>query len=742
MTSADRLSRRSLLISVAAVGGALVLGFELPDGGEPARAADGALAADAAPEINAWIVIQPDDTVVIRVARSEMGQGILTALPMLVAEELECDWRKVKPEYAAPAENLRRHRVWGDMSTNASRSVSASQQSLRRAGATAREMLIAAAAARWAVPAPECQAENGTITHRPSGRQARFGDVAEAAAAVRPPARVALKEPKDWKLIGTPQKRFDVRAKITGQPIYGIDVRLPDMLYAAILQCPVFKGTLRSVDESKLAGRKGVRRVVRLTDAVAVVAESWWQAKQALDALPVTWDTGRNAQVSSRTIEAALREGLERPDGIGRHDGDVTAALAAAARRIEAEYAVPFLAHATMEPQNCTAHVSPDRVEVWAPTQDAETALATAADAVGMARSRVVVHRTMLGGGFGRRGAIQDFVRQAVLIAKEVGVPVKLVWSREEDIGRAFYRPMALARLTAGLDANGMPTALQVRIAGQSIIASVVPEMNAMIDRNFLQNLLEDMPYGIPNYLVDYAVRSTHVPVGIWRSIYYSQNAFFKESFIDEIADAACQDPYRFRRRLLNDKPRHLAVLDAAAVRAGWERSPQSGVFRGIAINEACDSICAQVVEASVSDAGDVRVHRVISAIDCGHVVNPLTVELQTQGAIVFALTAALYGEITIADGRVQQSNFHDYQMLRMAEMPRVETIMLPSRDSSGDAWGGVGEPPVAPLAPALCNAIFAATGRRIRSLPLKNHDLRAPEGGFCQPGQRWRTAL
>jgi isoquinoline 1-oxidoreductase subunit beta len=721
MTSADRLSRRSFLISAAAGGGGLVLGFELPGGG-PAQAADGA------PEVNAWIVIRPDDTVVVRVSRSEMGQGIFTALPMLVAEELECDWGKVKPEYASPAENLRRHRVWGDMSTNASRSVTASQRALRQAGAAAREMLIAAAAARWDVPARACRAENSTITHLPSGRTVRFGEVAQAAAAIRPPAHVKLKEPKDWKLIGTPQKRFDALDKITGRPIYGIDVRLPDMLYAAIRQCPVFKGSLQSLDETRLAGMKGVRRIVRLPDAVAVVAESWWQAQQAVEVLPVTWDSGGNGRGSSGTIEAALREGLGTPDGTGRRDGDVTAALAGAVRRIDAEYRVPFLAHATMEPQNCTAHVGADRVEVWAPTQDAETALATAADAAGLPRSKVVVHRTMLGGGFGRRGAIQDFVRQAVLIAKDVGSPVKLVWSREEDIGRAFYRPMALARLTAGLDAAGMPSAWHVRIAGISILASVIPEMNTVIDRNFLQNLLEDMPYDIPNYLVDYAVRSTHVPVGIWRSIYYSQNAFFKESFIDEMAHAGGQDPYRFRRRLLNGKPKHLAVLDAAAIRARWESPPAPGIFRGIALNEACESICAQVVEASVSDAGAVRVHRVISAIDCGHVVNPLTVELQTQSAIVFALTAALYGEITIADGGVQQSNFHDYEMLRMADMPRVETVLVPSGDSGGDAWGGVGEPPVAPLAPALCNAIFAATGRRIRSLPLKNHDLRAQE--------------
>jgi isoquinoline 1-oxidoreductase beta subunit len=722
MTSADRLSRRSFLVTAAASGGGLVLGFRLPGDRRRARAADGP------PEVNAWIIIAPDDTVVIRVSRSEMGQGTFTALPMLIAEELECDWGKVKPEYASPAENLRRHRVWGDMSTNASRSVAASQQTLRQAGATAREMLVAAAAARWEVPARDCRAENSTITHLPSGRTLRFGEVAQAAAAIRPPAHVKLKAPRDWKLIGTPQKRFDVLDKITAAPIYGIDVRLPGMLYAAIRQCPVFKGSLRSVDESALAGMKGVRHIVRLADAVAVVAESWWQAQQAVQALPVSWDYGGNERVSSTTIEEALREGLSRPDGIGRRDGDVALALAGAVRRIDAEYRVPFLAHATMEPQNCTAHVGPDRVEIWAPTQDAETALATAADAAGLPRDKVLVHRTMLGGGFGRRGAIQDFVRQAVLIAKDVGVPVKLLWSREEDIGRAFYRPMALARLSAGLDAAGMPTAWQVRIAGLSIVASVIPEMNALIDRNFLQNLLEDMPYGIPNYLVDYAVRSTPVPVGILRSIYYSQNAFFKESFIDEMAHAGGHDPYRLRRRLLSGKPRHLAVLDAAATRAGWGSPPPAGVFRGIALNEACESICAQVVEASVGDEGTVRVHRVVSAIDCGHVVNPRTIEQQTQGAIVFALTAALYGEITVVDGSVQQSNFHDYEMLRMADMPRVETVIIPSQDPSGNAWGGIGEPPVAPLAPALCNAVFAATGQRIRSLPLKNHDLRVPE--------------
>jgi isoquinoline 1-oxidoreductase beta subunit len=727
MTSTDRLSRRSLLVSAAASGGALLLGFALPQSGV-------AVPAESSTEINAWIVIGPDDSVIVRVSRAEMGQGILTALPMLVAEELACDWDKVRPELVAPDENLRRQRVWGDMSTNASRSVSASQLALRHAGAIAREMLLAAAAARWQVPAPECRAERGIITHAPSGRRLRFGEVAAEAANCAPPGSIKLKPPAEWTLIGTPRKHLDARDKITGEPVYSIDVRLPGMLYAAIRQCPVFKGRLRSVDASALAGRKGVRQVVQLADAVAVVAEGWWQAQQAVEALPVDWDFGGNQQMSSDTIADALHEGLSRPDGTGLQIGDVTAALAGAAHRIEAEYRIPFLAHATLEPQNCTARVGADRAEIWAPTQDGETALATAADALGLPRSEVVVHRSMLGGGFGRRGAAQDFVRQAVLIAREAGAPVQLVWSREEDISRSFYRPMALARLTAGLDADGLPVAWQVSVAGLSIIGSVIPEMSMMIDRNFLQNLLEDMPYGIPHYRVDYAVRSTLVPVGIWRSIYYSQNAFFKESFIDEMAHAGGQDPYRLRRRLLADKPRHLAVLDAAARHARWDEAAPRGVFRGIALNDACGSICAQVVEvsveASIGGAGGLRVHRVVSAIDCGHVVNPLTVELQTQGAIVFALTAALYGEITIADGGVEQSNFHDYQMLRMGEMPRVETVIVPRADAEGDAaleesWGGVGEPPVAPLAPALCNAIFAATGRRLRSLPLKNHELR-----------------
>jgi isoquinoline 1-oxidoreductase beta subunit len=718
MSRAPRMNRRAFLASAAAAGGALALGFDIPLGPRTIRA------SESASEITVWIVIEPDDTVIIRVAKSEMGQGSFTALPMLVAEELECDWNKVKAEFASPHENRKRNRAWGNMSTGASRSITASQNDLRRAGATARELLIAAAAAAWNVPAKECIAANSVITHGPSGRTTTFGSVAAEAADMAPPAQIRLKDPKDWKLIGTRQRRLDVPDKVTGKPIYAIDVHLPGMLYAAIVQCPVFKGTLRSVDEAELAGMKGIRRVVKLPDAVAVVADSWWRAKKAAEALSVTWDFAGHADVSSDTIREQLHAGLSAGDArVGRNDGDVDRALGQAVKRIEADYEVPFLGHATMEPQNCTAHVTPDRVEIWAPTQDGETALAIAADAAGVSADKVVVNKMMLGCGFGRRGIFQDFVRQAVLIAKEVSEPVKLVWTREEDTRHGFYRPVASARMTAGLDADGIPIAWKIRTSGQSIIAAVSPRvMQFGVDRNFLQGLLEDMPYHVPNYRVDFAMRNTHVPVGVWRSVNHSQNAFFKESFVDEMAYAAGADPYLFRRALLAKQPKELAVLDAAARRAEWGSPLPTGLFRGIALHDSQSSICAQVVEASVDEDGEIRVHRVVSAIDCGHVVNPLSVEMQTESAIVFGLTAALYGEITIKDGQVEQSNFHDYPMLRLADMPRVETVIVPSEGF----WGGAGETPVPPLAPALCNAIFAATGKRIRSLPLKNHDLRS----------------
>jgi isoquinoline 1-oxidoreductase beta subunit len=708
------IDRRSFLASVTAVGGGLSLGFAIPFASAIARAA-------ASPEVTAWIVIQPDDTVIIRVARSEMGQGISTALPMLVAEELECDWSKVKPEFAAPHENLRRRRAWGDMSTGGSRSVRNSQDMLRKAGATAREMLIAAAAAQWNVPAAECRAENSGIVHTPSGQRLRYGEIAAAAATIKPPARVQLKAPAAWKLIGTRQKRFDVLDKVRGKTLYGIDVRLPGMLYAALAQCPVFGGKLKSLDEQSIAGRKGVRQVVKLDDAVAVVADSWWRAEKALQQLAVAWDEGEHRNVSSASIEKFLREGLSAQEaGLGRADGDIADGFARAATRVEAEYSVPFLNHATLEPQNCTAHVTADRAEVWAPTQNGEAALAAAAAAADLPPSQVVVHKTMLGGGFGRRGVVQDFVRSAVLIARQVPHPVQVIWSREEDMRHDFYRPVAMAKMSAGLDAAGNPAALAVRLSGNSILGTLFPERVDGVDTHFQEGFLADMPYELANYRVDYAMRNTHVPVGFWRSVNHSQNAFFRECFIDEMAHAGSQDPHYFRRKLLTKHPKHLAVLDAVAKQAGWGSAAEPGMGRGIALQHANNSYLAAVVEASV-DNGKVKTRRVVCAIDPGYAVNPLTIEMQLESSIVYGLTATLYGEITIKDGRVEQSNFHDYEMLRIAEMPKVEIIIVPS----GGFWGGVGEPAVSLVAPALCNAIFAATGKRIRSLPLKNHDLR-----------------
>jgi isoquinoline 1-oxidoreductase subunit beta len=713
MTSGELLSRRSFIVGVSAVGGGLALSLAVPF--------DSVRTAEEAPEVTAWLLIGADNAVVIRVARAEMGQGAHTGLAMLVAEELECDWAKVSTEFVSPQENMRRDRVWGDMSTGASRSIASSQLYLRQAGATAREMLIAAAAARWNVPAFECVAAMSVITHQPSGRKLAFGAVAEAAAKVPPPADVKLKDPRDWKLAGKPRRRLDVPAKVTAQPIYAIDVRLPGMLYAAIAHCPVFGGAPKAVNDGAIANMKGVRRVVRLPNAVAVIADSWWHAKRAVEALPIEWDPRGNGRVSTASIADIVRAGLSAEKSqVGRSDGDVAAAMQSAVKLVEADYEVPFLAHATMEPQTCTAHVANGEVEVWVPTQEPMTALATAASAAGVPNEKVVVHGTFLGGGFGRRAAIQEFVRQAVLIEKEVDVPVKLLGSREEDIKHDYYRPFGMARLVAGLGADGMPIAWKVRIAGPSFVHGLVPGFGmSFVDRTFISGLADEMAYDVPNYLVDYVVEQSPVPLGVWRAINYTQNTFYKESFVDEMAHAAGMDPYLYRRHLLRNNAKHLAVLDAAAKKADWFSPLPEGMRRGIAVTEACGSVCAQVVEASV-ERGEVRVHRVVSALDCGNVVNPLSIEMQTEGAVIYALTAALTGEITIKNGGVEQSNFDTYEMLRIADAPKVETVLAPS----GNFWGGAGEPPVPPLAPALCNAIFAATGKRIRSLPIKNQDL------------------
>ncbi len=720
MSERSTVSRRGFLVRTAAAGGALVLGFYLPSGGR-FRAAEGE--AEKA-EVNAWIIIQPDDTVVIRVARSEMGQGVLTSLPMLVAEELECDWARVGAEYALASDNLMRGDVYGSMATGGSRSVRGSEDYLRQAGAMARELLVSAAAQTWGVLPSECRAENSIIHHPSTGRHTTFGAVAQDAAKMPPPADVALKAPKDWKLIGTGVKRLDAADKISGKAIFGLDVRLTGMLYAAVQACPVSGGRLTSYHAPGLETQSGVVKVVALEDAVAVIADSYWQADRALRRLPVVWDEGPNAAADSATISADLRAGLEVGSGaVGPVQGEAEQALVRAGKIIKADYYAPYLAHATMEPMNCTAHVSATGVEVWVPTQNATAALMTAAQTAGVDPARVMVHNTFLGGGFGRRGTAQDYVKQAVQIAKTVDRPVQLVWSREEDMRHDFYRPASMARLWAGLDGAGLPTVLKARLSAHSIIASLQPEwakMEGDLDPIGLQAFDDEFPYAIPNQRMEYVLRKSPVPVGFWRSVNHSQNAFFRECFIDEVAHAGGRDPYQLRRQLLTAASKPLAVLDAAARRAKWDEGTPAGIFRGLALNSSYGSHCAQVVEVSMSDAGKVRLQRVVCAIDPGHVVNPDTLAAQVESAVAYGLTAALYGEITIKDGRVEQGNFDDYPMLLLKDMPKVEVVVVPS----GDFWGGLGEPPLPPVTPALCNALFAATGKRIRSLPLSKQGL------------------
>jgi isoquinoline 1-oxidoreductase beta subunit len=718
-----KIDRRSFLVGTAAVGGGLSLGLQLPLGPEVVHAADGS------PEVNAWVVIRPDDTVVIRIARSEMGQGSLTGLAQLVAEELECDWSKVTTEYPSPGQNVARKRIWGDYASTGSRSIRESQEYVRKGGAAAREMLKQAAANEWKVAVSEVSAANSVITHKPSGRTTTYGKVAEAAAKLEPPKDVNLKDPKDWKIAGKPLKRLDTADKLTGKQLYSMDVKLPGMLCAAVKESPVFGGKVKSFDAAKIANMPGVKKVVQSGDAaVAVVADTWWQAKTALEALPIVWDEGPNAKVSSATIAEMLKAGLDADKTfVGNQQGDVKAAIAGAAKKIEAVYAYPFQNHAAMEPMNATALYTADKCEVWTSSQNGEAALAAASEAAGLPVAKCDVNKMLLGGGFGRR-ARSEYVSHAVRVAKEMpGTPIKLIKSREDDTANGVYHPITQCKLIGALDADNNLTGLHMRISGQSILAAVAPARLAEGGRDPItfQGLNAggnegQLGYTIPNLLIDHAMVNPPIPPWFWRGVNNNQNAIYLECFMDELAHAAGQDPLEFRRKLMGKHPKHLAVLNAVAERIGWGKPAPQGVYRGLAQQMGYGSYVAAAAEISVTGGNKVKIHRIVGATDPGHAVNPAQIDRQVAGSFVYGLSACFYGECTVKDGRIEQTNFHDYNVMRMSEMPKVESIVMPS----GGFWGGVGEPTIFVAAPAVLNAFFAATGKRIRSIPLKNHDI------------------
>jgi isoquinoline 1-oxidoreductase beta subunit len=726
MTQMAKFNRRSFIVGSSAAGAGLALGFNLPSGPGAARAQDVIRAADGSPEVDAWVVIRPDDTVVIRIARSEMGQGTLTGLAQLVAEELGCDWSKVTTEFPTPGANVARKRVWGDFSTGGSRGIRESNEYVRKGGASARMMLIQAAANSWNVPAAECSAANSVITHT-SGKKTTFGKVAEAAAKLEAPKDVALKDPKTWTIAGKPLKRLDTLPKVTGQPIFGIDTRRPGMVYAAINACPVFGGKLASYDAAKVADMPGVKKVVKVGEnAVAVVADSWWRAKQALAAMPITWDAGDNAKVSSASIAQFLKEGLDAEEAfVGNKTGDAKGALAGAAKVVEAVYSYPYQNHAPMEPMNATAVYTSDRCEVWCSTQNGEAALAVTAEASGLPVAQCDVYKSFLGGGFGRRGQ-SDYVRQVVTIAKEMpGTPVKLLWSREEDMTHCFYHPITQCKMRAGFDANKNLIALHMRISGQSILATVFPSrmVNGMDPVTF-QGLNPKGPegefgYNVPNILIDHAMRNPSVPAGFWRGVNTNHNAIYVETFIDQLAHEVGEDPLAFRLKYL--KPKHAAVLKAVADKAGYGKPAPQGVYRGLSQIMGFGSYVAACAEVSVTN-GHVKIIRIVGGTNSGHAVNPEQIARQVEGSFVYGLSAMMYGACTVRGGAIEQKNFDTYQVMRIDEMPKVEAVVMPD----GEFWGGVGEPTIAVAAPAVLNAIAAATGKRIRNFPLKDNDLSA----------------
>ena len=718
------LSRRQFMISSAAAAGGLAVGFSLPTGARAQSA--------AGTEVDAWVVIKPDDSCVVRIQRTEMGQGTRTGIAQLVAEELDCDWSKVSTEQVTPQDNLARKRVWGEMITVGSRGIRFSHEAVRRGGAAARTLLLQAAANEWNVPVAELSVDKGVIRHAASNRVTSYGKVAAAAAKLPAPdaKSLKLKNMRDWKIAGKALKRVDTAPKLDGSMVYAIDVKLPGLLNAAIKDCPVFGGKLASFDGAKALTMPGVRSVIRVdASAVAVVADTWWHAKRALDEVKIVWDEGPNASESSATIAARLADGLVTQDKVHafRKEGDALKAIESAAKKVEGTYSTPFLNHATMEPMNCTARVSADRAEVWVATQDLEGAHLQVAKTSGLPIEKCFVHRYDPGGGFGRRGRVSDFARQAVDIAKQFpDVPIKMIWTREEDMTHGQYRPISQCKFTAGLDAQNNLVGMHVRMSGQSINAWVNPSaiIDGYKDDRQLQGWYEkgdqQLGYTVPNLLIEYAIRNTHVPVGTWRGVNVPQNGFYMECFIDEVARTVGVDAVEFRRGLMRNHPKHLEILNLAAERGNWGKPLPKGVFRGVAQFMSYDTYSAAVAEVSVTPDGAVRVHKLLLAANCGHAVNPGQIEAQVQGSIVYGLSAALWGENTVEKGRMVQTNFHDYRVLQLSEMPKVETIVV----ANGDFWGGIGEPTIAVVAPAVVNAVSAAIGRPVRDLPLKNQKL------------------
>ena len=728
MSTTAQPSRRSFLKGGAATTASLVIGFHVPFFNKQAMAQG--VAAPVSPEVNAWVVVQPDDKIIIRIARSEMGQGSLTGLAQMVAEELECDWAKVSTEYPTPGQSLARKRVWGDFSTGGSRGIRGSADNVRKGGAAARIMLVQAAANEWKVPVAECTVSKGVITHAASKRSTTYGKVTAAASKLTEPTDIKLKDPKDWIVIGKRLARLDTVDKTTGRQIYGMDLKMPGMLNAAVKASPVFGGKIKSIDDAAVLKRPGVKKVLRVgDDTVVVVADTWWRAKTALDALKIEWDEGPNSKASSATFAETLKAGLDAKDAVvGNSVGDARAAIAGAARKIEAVYSYPHQNHVCMETMNATVKWTPERCEVWVPTQNGEAALAAVAESSGLPAAQCEVYKIHLGGGFGRRGAT-DYIRLAVGIGKLMpGTPIKMIWSREEDMAQGRFHPITQCKMTAGLDDKGEITGLTMRISGQSILAYVAPQnIRDGKDPVVFQGLNAPGPeasigYTFPTLLVDHAMRNPHVPPGFWRGVNLNQNAIYLESFIDEIAHATKQDPLALRRKLMTQHPKHLAVLNAVAEKIGYDKPAPAGVFRGLAQTMGFGSYVAACAEVSVSKDGVLKIHRIVAATDCGNAVNPQQIEAQVEGSFVYGLGAALYQECTVKNGRIEQSNFADYPSLKLADMPKVETVIL----ASGGFWGGVGEPTIAVAAPAVLNAIFAATGKRIRDLPLKNHSLKA----------------